>query len=64
MQGDKIEGKAKEGFGALTGDDSKKNEGKAQNAGGKAQKTVTENIVDPVKGAAQYVSDTVTGNNK
>ena len=64
LQGDKVEGKVKEGFGSLTGDDSKKNEGKAQNASGDVQKTVTENVVDPIKGAAQYVSDTVTGNKK
>ena len=64
VQGDKVEGKVKEGFGTLTGDDSKKNEGKAQNASGDVQKTVTENVVDPIKGAAQYVSDTVTGNKK
>ena len=34
--GDKVEGKAKEGLGSLTGDQSKKNEGQAQNAAGKA----------------------------
>ena len=32
---DKVTGKAKEAFGSVTGDESKKNEGKAQNMGGK-----------------------------
>lgn len=32
---DKVSGKAKEAFGSVTGDESKKNEGKAQNLGGK-----------------------------
>lgn len=45
-QGDKVEGKVKEGVGKVTGNKSKEHEGKAQHTGGK----IENKIVDPVKG--------------
>ena len=39
---DKIEGKAKEAFGALTGDEAKKEEGRAQQRKAKAQEEAAQ----------------------
>ena len=42
---DKVGGKAKEAFGTVTGDDSKKNEGKAQNLSGKVMCSFAHTLV-------------------
>lgn len=47
---DEVKGRAKEAAGALTGDTDLKNEGRADQAAGKAQKAVGD-AADSVKGA-------------
>lgn len=57
---DKITGKAKEGFGSVTGDQSKKSEGQAQNLAGKAQ-GAAKSASDTVGSGLQSAKETVTG---
>jgi len=55
---DEGKGRVKEAAGSLTGDDSLKNEGKADQAGGKAKQKVGEaadKVGDVVGGAAEKV---------
>jgi uncharacterized protein YjbJ (UPF0337 family) len=59
-QEDQVVGTAKEFEGKVTGDASRENAGKVQNAQGKVEKTA-EDAVNNAKGAAQAVGDNLAG---